>query len=154
MTPEAMREIGRRLYQEAIERRREEILDELVAEDCVDSSPDIAPGVRRQGREPMRHFIRSLHSGLDDVHVRIHELLVDGDSLVARVTFEGAHQGSMLGAPPTGRWIAWDAIEVFHVREGQIRERIGIADRLGLLMQLGLVEAPETQEAPEVRVEE
>jgi hypothetical protein len=31
MTPEAMREIGRRLYQEAIERRREEILDELVA---------------------------------------------------------------------------------------------------------------------------
>jgi hypothetical protein len=37
---------------------------------------------------------------------------------------------------PTGRWIAWDAIDIIRVRGGTIREHYGLWDEAGLVQQL------------------
>ncbi len=138
MTPDEMREICRRIYQEVFERGNMATLDELVAEDCIDSSPNLAPGIPHEGRDSVRIVVNRLREAMPDLRVRIHELITDGDTGVARVTFQGTHSGDQPGMPATNKQVSWDQIDIIHVREGQIREHYGIADMLGLLQQLGV----------------
>lgn len=143
MTPDEMRNLGLRVYQEVIEQGKLEVADELIAADCIDISPQEFPGVGRNGPEPLKQFATMMRSAFPDIRVRIHELLTDGDTGIARITFEGTHRGEFFGVPPTGKQIAFDAVDIVKIREGKVREHYGIADMLGLMQQLGVIPAPE-----------
>jgi predicted ester cyclase len=136
ITTKHMRELGLRLYREAFARGKLEVVDELVAADCIDMSPRLPEGVGRTGPGPLKEVVRMLHSAFPDLCVRVHELHIDGDTLISRITLEGMHEGKFLDMAPTGRWIAWDAIDIIRVRRGTIREHYGLWDEVGLVQQL------------------
>jgi predicted ester cyclase len=131
-----MRELGLRLYREGFTQGKLEVIDELVAADCIDMSPYLPEGVGRIGPEAVKEVVTMLHCAFSDLYVRVHEIHVDGDTLISRITLEGMHEGECLGVAPIGRWIAWDAIDIIRVRGGRIREHYGLWDEVGLLEQL------------------
>ncbi|WP_034484828.1 ester cyclase [Actinomadura oligospora] len=73
-----------------------------------------------------------------DYHCRVQQLVVSGDTVVARCTHTGTHTGTHPRMPvPTGRSFETEMILIFTLREGLISEIRAVSDRLGLFAQLG-----------------
>jgi steroid delta-isomerase-like uncharacterized protein len=143
MSPDEMKAVILRVYQEILEKGNVELIDELVAHDAIDDSPGLPPGVDNRGPAPLRQFTEMLHAGFSDITVRVHQILVDGNTAVGRATFQGYHSGEFLGVPATGKAVSWDGVDIVLFREGKIREHYGLEDQVGLFQQLGLMPNPE-----------
>ncbi|MFC5180647.1 ester cyclase [Actinomadura harenae] len=72
-----------------------------------------------------------------DYHCRVDQLVVSGDTAVARCTHSGTHTGPHPRMPvPTGRAFETEMILVFTLEDGLISEIRAVSDRLGLFAQL------------------
>lgn len=81
-----------------------------------------------------------LHLGaFPDMRATVEDLLADGDKVIARVSYQGTHQGAIMGIPPTGKQINVMGINIFRIANGQLVEHWGLADRITALRQLGVV---------------
>jgi predicted ester cyclase len=88
--------------------------------------------------EPIRRY----HASFPDLHVDIEELIVAGDTVMARITLRGTDTGGHLGRAPTGRAMQTWAVDIMHFEGDRVvSEWIG-ADNLGLFVQLGAVDDP------------
>jgi predicted ester cyclase len=88
--------------------------------------------------EPIRRY----HAAFPDLHVEIEELIVAGDTVVARITLRGTDTGGHMGRAPTGRAMQSWAVDIMHFEGDRVvSEWIG-ADNLGLFVQLGVVDDP------------
>lgn len=59
-----------------------------------------------------------------DTRHTLHDLIAEGDRVVARISAEGTHTGTIRGMPPTGRRIRNDSITIYRLdEEGRIVER-------------------------------
>jgi predicted ester cyclase len=62
--------------------------------------------------------------------------------VVTRFTIRGTHEGTFMGAAPTGRQVAFDGIAIDVMRDGKRTDGWAQLDRLALLQQLVVVEPP------------
>jgi predicted ester cyclase len=83
-----------------------------------------------------------LRSAFPDYHAELHDLLVDDDLVVGRLTVSGTHRGEFMGAPPTGRAFRVQHMHMYRVQNGQLVEHWACRDDLGMLTQLGLLPQP------------
>lgn len=106
----------------------------LVSDDMTVHTqvPDIAPG-----RDGFRAFMQVFFSAFPEQHVEVHEMIAEGDRVLARHTHHVVHGGDFAGLPPTGRTATVDGLELFRVRDGKVTEMWHHDDLLGLLQQLG-----------------
>jgi predicted ester cyclase len=130
--------VMRRFLMEFMTEGNEAVADELLSADFVDHTP--FPGFS-SGPEGVRVFVRLLHQAIPDLYTVIHDLVAEGDKVVARKSFRGTHQGALFGIPPTGRELSFDAINIVRVEDRQIVEHWSIADRKSLMEQLGAIPA-------------
>ena len=87
-----------------------------------------------------REVLTEMRRALPDFRAQVAAVVAEGDLLAARITYWGTHQGTLLGAEPTGRVVTWDAMTFRRFdAQGRVVERWIIGDDLGLLHQLGLV---------------
>jgi predicted ester cyclase len=86
-----------------------------------------------------RRWIEPFFTSFSDVHMRIVELVAEGDTVVGRFACSGTHVGNWLGHAPTGRRFE-DVAEVyfFRVVDGRIVRVWGLEDTHERLRQLGL----------------
>jgi predicted ester cyclase len=81
-----------------------------------------------------------LHLGaFPDMRATVEDLLADGDKVIARVSYQGTHQGAIMGIPPTGKQINVMGINIFRIANGKFVEHWGLSDRITALRQLGVV---------------
>jgi len=115
--------------------------DELVAPDVVIHMPlpVEAPGPRR-----FKQVWAMLLRGLPDLHLTIEDLIAEGDTVVARNTVTGTHQGEYMGVQPTGKSITYDEIFIFRFAGGRIAEMWGVVDVFSQMKQLGVIPAQRT----------
>jgi lactoylglutathione lyase len=111
------------------------LLDDLVAPDFVNHAAG------PQGREGWRATFATLRHDLGDHTLEVHQVLVDGDHVAARVTLHGRHVASTMpllaGVPVTGAVVSWEFVHVFRVSGDRVVEHWACRDDLGLLRQLG-----------------
>jgi predicted ester cyclase len=86
-----------------------------------------------------RRWIEPFLASFSDVHMRIVQLVAEGETVVGRFTCSGTHTGTWLGHPATGRRFE-DVAEVyfFRVVDGRIVRAWGLEDTQERLRQLGL----------------
>jgi steroid delta-isomerase-like uncharacterized protein len=122
----------RRLVEEA--QSRGDI--ELVDEDFVNHSafPRLPPD-----REGVKQLFGAMHAAFEDFHIVVHQQVAEGGKVATHKTLHGVHRGEFMGVPPTGRQVAFDVIDILHVREGRITDHWTQVDVLGLIQQLGVL---------------
>jgi predicted ester cyclase len=118
------KQVVRRLINEVMNDGDLAILDELYA-------PRLAQAARR--------WVEPFMTSFSDVHMRIVELVAEGETVAGRFSCSATHTNTWLGYPATGRRF-WDVAEVyfFHVVNGRITRAWGLEDTADRLLQLGL----------------
>jgi len=123
-----------RFNREVIEQGRADSLAALLAPDFVNHTA--APGMS-PGAEGMRAMFEDiLRPALPDLHVEIHDQIVEGDKVVTRKTLRGTHRGTLLGIAATGRAIAIRVIDIVRVSDGRYAEHWGSNDLPSVLASL------------------
>lgn len=96
------------------------------------------PGIPA-GREGFRAFMAVFFTAFPEQSVEVHELVAEGDRVLARHTHHAVHGGEFAGLPPTGIKATVDGLELFRLRDGKIAEMWHHDDLLGLMQQLGAI---------------
>jgi steroid delta-isomerase-like uncharacterized protein len=125
--------VVRRYTEEGCVRGRFEVVDEVVAEDCVDHDP--LPG-QPAGRQGLRYAVQLVVRGLSDRGTELDQYLDAGETVVQNWIFRGRHTGEFMGVPATGKEVRVRGMEIWRLADGKIAERWGVVDVAGLLAQL------------------
>jgi predicted ester cyclase len=80
---------------------------------------------------------RQLKSAFPDLTIDVDDMIVDGDTVAARLTLSGTHAGTFAGVEPTNTTVTWCSMRWYEVHQGRVVETWAMQDRLGLLQQLG-----------------
>jgi predicted ester cyclase len=96
----------------------------------------------RVGYEGIRGMVERAWAAFPDYHEELHELIAEGDRVVARFTISGTQHGQWGALPPTGRRAEFEEIAILVIRDGKVRGQRGIVDNLSALRQLGVVPSP------------
>jgi steroid delta-isomerase-like uncharacterized protein len=101
--------------------------------------------------------VRMLHSAFPDFYILPQDMVVQGDTVVARWRGGGTHIGGPLRTtqgdiPASGKKFEIDGMTWLRIVDGKIVEAIGHEDTVGLLVQLGVI--PREQGEPELSPEE
>jgi predicted ester cyclase len=95
------------------------------------------PNPASQGRDGMRKAVRRWRDAVDPISLTLDDLIVEGDKIVARMTFAGRQVGDILGIPASGRTFSVGLIDIFLVEDGLLAQHWDQMDLLGLYRQLG-----------------
>jgi predicted ester cyclase len=106
-------------------------LDEVVAPGYVLHPQDV------QGVDGLKQMVEGYRSALSGLRVTIDQQLADGDYVATRFTISGTHDGDLMGAPPTGKDVAFTGITISRCEGGRIMEEWELTDTMGLLGQIG-----------------
>jgi steroid delta-isomerase-like uncharacterized protein len=122
-------------FVEFINSASEKLAHELVSPDAIFHVP---------GRpEPMvgpagyLMIIGMMRAGFPDIQWTLEEQISEGERVAARFTMRGTHRGQFMGVPPTEKTISVQALNIYHLTNGQIIKEYGSPDMLGLLAQIG-----------------
>jgi predicted ester cyclase len=129
--------VVRRLTEEGFIGGKVDVVDDVVAEHCLDHDP--VPG-QPDGREGQRFTCQMVVDGLSDRSIK-EDYLAVGDKVIENWVCSGTHTGDFFGIPATGKRVDCRGMEIWRVENGQIVERWGVVDTGGILEQLGVLPA-------------
>lgn len=133
---ESNKEMIRRIPTEIFDDGHIDIVDELFADEFVGYAPP-TPGTL-PGPEGFKQLVAAFRNGFPDLeHPDIH-LIAQGDTVVARLTGTGTHEGEFMGIEPTNKSMEVTAMEMYRIEAGEISTAWLNVDMLGLLQQLGV----------------
>ncbi len=119
-------------------------LDAIVAM----HSPDMVfenhtAGERAEGGD-VRGHIGAIFAAWPDLRFDARRLYVRDDLVVQEWTASGTHATELrrgeLTAPPSGRRIAWEGLDVIPFEDGLIKRKDVYSDSVGILRQVGLLQ--------------
>ncbi len=127
-----VREIGRRWFEEVWNQRRDESIDELMADESIGH----VEGGEVRGREGFRQMRSVFLNALPDVRMEIEDILAEGNRAAVRWRVVGTHTGEGLGVSPTNRTIDMRGTSWLVVRDGKLIEGWDTWNLGGLLSSL------------------
>jgi steroid delta-isomerase-like uncharacterized protein len=139
MSTETNKKLARRLYDDVLNDRRLDVVDELALADYAEHDP--LPG-QRDGLVGLKDRATMLVEGLASTYT-VEDVIAEGDRVVVRWRNTGTHSGAFLGIPPTGRSFSIAGIDVYRIENGRLAEHWHVVDQLTMLQQLGLIPSPE-----------
>jgi steroid delta-isomerase-like uncharacterized protein len=134
----SIRDVALRFYDEIFNEDRPGALEELVAPDAVMHGAGISE-LPASGPSELRAQVDVLRDAFPDLHIRVDDIVCEGDLAALRCTATGTHRGVALGVPPTGRRVTIQGVSFCRIRGGQLVESWNHFDLLSLYRQLGLL---------------
>ena len=126
----------RSLYEDIINNRRLERLDEVIA--------PAFEGAGAKGPQGFRNTVTDLVTAFPDIRFKIEDMIAEGDKVVARWSWTGTHSAPFRGYPTSHRQIHNEALVMYQIADGKITHSWLQSDRLGGLQQMGVtLQAPE-----------
>jgi steroid delta-isomerase-like uncharacterized protein len=110
-------------------------IDEVVEPDVLIRTP--LP-IDATGAQALKKVWVTLLRTFPDLHVKVEDMIAEGDKVVTRNTVTGTHLGEYMGHPPTGRSVSYSEIFIFRFVNARIAETWGVVDILSQMKQLGL----------------
>ena len=135
MSIEANKEVARRYFEEFVNERRLDVLEEIVAADAVDETRAYSGG--SGDRDDFRQHALWLWESVQDVKATITDLIAEGERVVVYWRIEGIHQGTIFGVPGTGKAFTGNSISTITIRDGKVVRYTVLPDRLGIIKQIG-----------------
>ena len=136
---EANKQIARRFFEEAVNKRRPEILDELLAKSYVSHQPG---GLTIEGPAAARANVEGWLQGVPDAKVTVEQEIAEGAFVASRLRAGGTQSGTLMGISPTNRRAEISMTHIVRIQRGKIVEDWMDADYLSYWAQLGVIELP------------
>ena len=95
-------------------------LDDLLAPDYV--RHDQASGVTGKGPDVERQVAALYRTAFPDLHVKIEEMVAEGNTVAVRWTAIGTNTGKLGDIPPSGRKVITPGISICRISRGKITE--------------------------------
>ena len=121
MTTGNNKEVILKLFEQAWNDRRFDVLPELLA-------PDYA--------ERERNWAEQVLTAFPDTRFTIEDILAEGDRVAVRVTWHATHQGEFAGISPTGRQLALPAVFIYRMNDGKAMESWAFAGEISIYDQI------------------
>jgi predicted ester cyclase len=118
---------------EANKERVQTLIDQVFNQGRTDRLPEFFSGGTQAEAAGLHEL---LTQAFPDLRVRIDDLIAEDDKVVARLTFEGTHQGPFRDFEPTGRPVSFGAIRIYQLAGGRVTASWAYQDSLGLVQQL------------------
>ncbi len=109
------------------------------ADDCVVHAGGGLPEVR--GVESLGGLLTAYRAALSDLHITTENLVAEGDTIAARFTTRGRHDGAFLDIPATGVSIEIGGFGLFRIAAGRIAEEWLLDDLASFIAQVNVVSA-------------
>jgi steroid delta-isomerase-like uncharacterized protein len=135
MSAEQARAIVRRFYEELVNARDPDALNEIIAEDIVMHDPTIPGGVLH-GRDAFTQFVGVLVTAFPDLHMTAEDAVVQDDKAATRWSLAGTHLGPLMDIKPSGKTVQLDGMDIFTLADGQIVDMWVALDTLALMQQI------------------
>jgi steroid delta-isomerase-like uncharacterized protein len=130
--------MAQRWFTEVMNEGKEEVIDELCAENFVDHDPLPGTSPDRQG---IHDFIKQVRAAFPDIEMTADDILGEGDRLAVRSTMRGTHQGEFMGIPASGKKVEVSNYDFVRFENDQVVEHWGTIDSAALMEQIGAVPA-------------
>jgi steroid delta-isomerase-like uncharacterized protein len=127
--------IIRRLYEEAWNKRRLEVVDELISPSHALNDPIVSGS--QTGPELYKRRVVELTTSFPDLRFTIEDIITEKGKLVVSWIVTGTHQSEFMYIPASGSKIFVEGITIHHVTNGKILDSHARWDALSLLRQLG-----------------
>jgi predicted ester cyclase len=141
MSIESNKAVVRRYFEEVVDKRKLDILDEIVTIDCIIHRPEASEPIR--GLEAFKHALERILEVYREFTTTIHDLIAEEDRVACRLSHRAVNRGewtSRIGRHAVaGKTVSWPAIVIFRIRDGKIAEEWVSRDELGMLIELGVV---------------
>ncbi len=129
--------IVRRLYEEVWNKRKLELVSEIISPSHALHGPNIFGS--SIGPEAYKRQLLVFLAGYSDLHFTIEDMIAEKDKVVACWTISGTQRGEYLGIPATNKKVSMDGMTIHHIANGKIMDSYGNWDALGMMQQLGVV---------------
>jgi predicted ester cyclase len=126
-----------RWFEEVWNKKREDAVDEMLAEDGVGHGLTEPDGSEIRGPESFKRLQRSFLSAYPDLRVEVEDTVVEGDKIAARCRVTGAHQGHGIGVAPTNNPVEFTGMLIVRVKDGKIVEAWNQFDFMKMYEQVG-----------------
>ena len=133
--------VVRRLYEEVWNRRKLEVVNELISPSHALQGPTIFGS--SIGPEAYKRQVSRFLKAYPDLHWAIEDTIAETDKVVACWTLSGTHKGDFMGVPATNKKVCVGGITIHHIAGGKIMDSHSNWDALGMMQQLGAVPALE-----------
>jgi len=137
--------IVRRYFEEVVDKRNLDILDQIVTKDCIIYRPEAPEPIR--GLEAFKQALEKILQVYSEFTTTIHDLIAEEDRVACRLSHRAVNRGewtSRIGRHAVaGKTVSWPAIAIFRIRGGKIEEEWVNRDELGMLIELGVVASAE-----------
>ena len=128
----------RRIYEDVFTNKRLEVLDEVIAKDCVDANP--LPG-QAPGLQGIRESCQVWLNAFPDGRLTVENIIADGELVCGSFRATGTHRGTLMGIQPTNKSVTMSGMDIVTVRGGKITHWRHNEDFFGMLTQLGVIDA-------------
>jgi len=129
---ETNKEVIRKLFEDALNKRKTGLLTELVSADYISPNGD-------KGPDAMGKTFSGLIKAFPDLQWHIKELIAEGDKVFASWEVQGTNTGAYQVFAPTGKSVTGTGMGVFVLKDGKIVQSNVQTDRLGFLQALGIL---------------
>ncbi len=131
----------RRTWEEVVNQKNLDLLDELFAADYVHHDPSLPPDMQR-GLDAYRLVLTMFFDAFPDLQGTIEDVVGEGDKVASRLRWRGTHQGELMGIPPSGKQVDFTLQAIHRIAEGKIVEGWVNYDTLGMMRQIGAIPEP------------
>ena len=125
----------RRYYEDLWNRWNYGLVDELIAPDFSFRG---SLAVTVSGRNGFQQYMSTVRTAFPDFHNMIEDLIAEGETVVARLTYRGTHRGELFGLAPTGNAVTYSGVAIFRIRRSMIADGWVIGDTAALMRQIGI----------------
>ena len=127
--------IVRRLYEEVWNKRRLDVVEELISPSHALNDPIVSGS--QTGPELYKRRVVEFTASFPDLRFTIEDMIAEKGKVVVCWTISGTHKGEFMDIPATGRKVSVEGITIHHITNGKILDSYARWDPLGLMRQLG-----------------
>jgi predicted ester cyclase len=131
-SPDKNKEAIRNLYENILNKRQFEQLDNLISKDYVNLKGD-------KGVEGFKKQIPELIKAFPDAQWTLTAIVAEGNKVFVKQRMQGTHKGAFQHIAPTNKFIINEGTGFYEFKDGKIIYHEIQTDRLGFLQQLGVI---------------
>jgi len=134
-TTQQNKEVVRKIFEEAFNKRNLELLKELISDDYVGFAG-------KKGAAGFQEPVLPLMKAFPDIQWNITELIAEGDKVVLSWKWQGTQTAPYYeNIPATGKTITNDGVVILTLTNGKVTHNQVLTDRLGFLQSMNILPA-------------